>query len=227
MHSKQLRGFVVVGFWVALGTVGACASPYEKWVKSMEASFPRPLPAGETVNDWWPLADGTKYVYAREKGGDQPETSENEDRFTLTVHRENKEPDLVRFTVDGMDDFPYSGLRIEGNRLSLPGKYDPDRLEPFLVFPLFDGLLYADEKIEYEFLRNTITQTSDNGFYAPVETSLLRAEDMGGGRYRIRRIGARGAVIGVFEKGRGMVEWRLEGAGVAILQDGTGDEVGE
>lgn len=180
---------------------------YEHWIKSLVKHYPVPLGKNETVFDWWPLSNNIEYKYRITHSRWDFGTKWVNKHFTLRLVQDQGCKNEYRFHVEGFDEFPYKGLVLRENRIFIVSKYAE---QPFIIFPLFENMLFADYRYEYEFLKKAVLNSSDELFYAPVSTDFWRVTDVVGNIYFLRQASPRGASY-KFEKDVGIIEWRIPG----------------
>lgn len=180
---------------------------YQAWVKTTIERYPIPLGKNKTVFDWWPLKDNLEYKYkirdSRWEFGKKWVGAE----FTLRIIKDEENESKFYFHIEGFDEFPYTALVIRENRIFILSKYAE---RPFIVFPLFKHMLFADERYEHEFLKKTILNTSEKSFYAPVWTEFWRVTKSVENIYHIEEVCPRGLRY-KFEKNVGIIEWLIPG----------------
>jgi len=76
---------------------------------------------------------------------------------------------------------------------------------------LFKDILFADVDYEHEFLNKMVLNSSDSSFYAPVRSRFVTVSSVEGNRYHLEGAYPRDHFPYTFEKGIGIVEWRLPG----------------
>lgn len=183
-------------------------SRYEHWVKTLVKRYPAPLGENETVFDWWPLKNNLEYKYKITKSRwDFGEKWVNKE-FTLRLIQDEENENKFHFHIEGFDEFPYKALVIRQNRIFLLGEYVVE--QPHIVFPLFKGMLFADQKYEYEFLKKAVLNSSEAEFYAPVATDFWQVTKVAGNKYHLEQVCPRGLRY-TFEKNLGIIEWFIPG----------------
>lgn len=187
-------------------------SRYERWVKSTVKNYPKPLEKGDSVFNWWPLTSNPTYKYrivkSRWSFGDKWVGAE----FSLKIKQDTNNKNNFLFDVQEFDEFPYKGLIIKDNRIFIVSNIE----QPLIAFPLFDSLWFADEKYEFQFLKETVLNTSEESFYAPVSTSFWNVKELGDEKYRIHQVTLRGLYY-IFQKNFGIIEWYIPGGYVIKL----------
>jgi hypothetical protein len=178
----------------------------QKWIDSLKERLPKPLSNGETVFDWWPLADNMVYTYKIsyslwEEGKKWVGTE-----FDLKILSDKENKNKFNFEVQGFEKFPYQGLVIESNRVFLLQDSKKEPKEPLLVFPLFAGMLFINEKDEQEYLNDVIRNTTDDSFYGPNPYRFWSVGLVEGNRYNAIQVIHR-PLYYTFEKHIGLTKW--------------------
>lgn len=200
----------------------SAAGGYEQKVKEIAERLPRPLDKGETINDWWPLENGITYEYKVVGGSWEHNNKAIGTVFTIEISKDDANENLYRFKVDGFSEFPYSGLKVKGNRVFLlnveeirgPSDSRPTtRIHetPFAVFPLFDGMMFHGLEEENHFLRQTIMRTTDHSYYAPVNNGMSHVRGAQEPDLYTVTQAIHAPANYSFKRGVGPVEWGIEG----------------
>jgi hypothetical protein len=181
-----------------------------KTLQEFVRRFPRSSDEVENVSDWWPLHQESSYWYrvseVRRDVGSQWVGIE----FLLSIRQDAQDETRYHFDVQGFDEFPYTGLKIRNNRVSVFTQFEDHIIEePLLTFPLREQLVYADEQYEYTFLKTQILETTDKLLYAPVRNNFWCVEAVHEPIFELRR--CEGGKRMIFQKGNGIVQWPLSG----------------
>ncbi len=190
-------------------------SLYEGVLRDYEGRYPRELDRGDSVYKWWPLDATPEYRYRITHSQNHPEWIDRE--FTLRILQDGQIANRFIFDVSGFDDFPYKGLEVRGNRLFTIFKEGMD--SPLIMFPMFPGMIFADEKYELQFLRQLIREQTHDTVFGPVNTQFRQVEEVKDAVYTVRHWSPRGTTY-VFQKGFGMLIWQLSiGMEIEIVED--------
>jgi hypothetical protein len=185
-----------------------------EWIRGWVNKMPRPLQEEDAIKNWWPLENEDQWTYRVTDSRWEIGKKYIDKEFSIKIVRGNKTGDRYLFDVKGFDEFPYSGLKVVDNRIFLILKEQPENYLPFLVFPLFKGIMYADKDYEYESIKLCVILSTEKGFYAPVRNEFRTVSKVEGNLFYIENMDSGPGVIRelvVFEKGSGIVEWVLDG----------------
>lgn len=170
--------------------------------------FPRSSEEDENFYDWWPLHQESEYWYRVSESRGDFGSQWIGIEFLLRIHQQDET--RYHFDVQGFDKFPYIGLKIRNNRVSVLTQFEEHIIEePLLVFPLRENLVYADEQYEYKFLKTQILETTDKLLYAPVRNHFWCVEAVNEPIFELRR--CEGGKRMIFQKGIGIIQWPLPG----------------
>jgi len=195
-----------------VGTTSSSAQGnYEQFLKNFVERLPRPLEETETITDWWPFKDGEEYSYRIADAQWDWDKKWIGTQFTIKFIQDSENKALFRFIIQGYDDFPFVALQVDKNRIFLLDANQTPNQIPFLAFPLFKDMLFADVDCEYEFLQKMILESSDSNFYAPVRSRFVTVDEVAGNRYHLSGLYPRDHFPYTFEKGTGIINWTLPG----------------
>jgi hypothetical protein len=184
-----------------------------EWIRDWEEKMPKNLQKDDTIKNWWPLENEELWTYRVTDSRWENGKKYIGKKFSIKIVCGNKTDDRYSFDVKGFDEFPYSGLKVVDNRIVLILKEQPENYLPFLVFPLFQGIMYADKEYEYESLKLCIALSTKQGFYAPVRNKFRTVTKVEGNLFYIVNMDSGPGVkeLAVFKKGSGIIEWLLDG----------------
>ena len=184
---------------------------YEQFLKGFVERLPKPLGTSETIADWWPFKDGAEYSYRITDAQWDEDKKWVGTQFTIKFIQYPENKALFQFEVHGYDDFPFSGLQVDKNRVFLLDRNQAPNQIPFLVFPLFKDMLFADINYEHEFLQEMVLNSCDSNFYAPVRSRFVTVSKEEGNLYHLAGAFPRDHFPYTFEKGTGIIIWTLPG----------------
>ena len=192
-------------------TLSFAQTNYEQFLKNFVERLPKPLEETETIADWWPFKDDEAYAYRIADAQGDGDKKWIGTQFTIKLIQDSENKALFQFEIQGYDDFPFTGLHVDKNRIFLlDTNQTPNRI-PFLAFPLFKDMLFADVDYEYEFLQKMILESSDSSIYAPVRSRFVTVDEVEGNRYHLSGAYPRDHFPYTFEKGTGIINWTLPG----------------
>jgi len=209
----KIKTIILMLLFVLSSHLSFAESKYENWIKDFTKRYPIPLGKNETVFDWWPLRNNLEYKYkiAYSKWDFGKKWVNKE--FTLKLIQDKVNKNKFKFNITGFDEFPYKGLVIRENRIFIITGSDSTRNPseaPFIIFPLFKDMFFANEKYEYDFLKKVILISSEKMIYAPVWTEFWTVTKIVGNKYFLSQACPRGLHY-TFEKNLGIVEWFVPG----------------
>ena len=216
-HRKNVLIILAISFCFSLASSPAELS-YEQFLKGFVERLPKPLEENETITGWWPIQDGKEYSYRISDARWDWDKKWIGTQFTVKLVQDRKDKASFQFKIQGYDHFPFSGLHVEKNRVFLLDKREEPRRIPFLAFPLFKNMLFADANYEYEFLKKMILRSSSSSFYAPIRTNFVTVNKVEGNRYYLGGAYPRDHFPYVFEKGVGIVKWIFGGLTIEMQE---------